>query len=249
MRSAWRSPSGCSPRASAIGARRSLHLCHRRRRLPHGGASATRRSRSPGICGSASSSCCGTTTRSRSTAAPSSRPPTISSRASPPCGWDTRARSTATTPTRSPRRSRGRSASERPSLIACRTTIAFGAPTKAGTAAAHGAPLGAAEIAGARAAARLAVRRRSSIPDDVPRAWARGGRARRRRARAPGAQRLDAADAGAARANSSAASSGAAARRAGAAAIAGDQARSSPPRRRRSRRGRPRAWCSTRWRR
>src|SRR5262249_18702360 len=40
--------------------------------------------------------------------------------------------------------------SDRPSLIACRTTIAFGAPTKAGTAAAHGAALGAAEIAGAR---------------------------------------------------------------------------------------------------
>jgi len=40
--------------------------------------------------------------------------------------------------------------SDRPSLIACRTTIAFGAPTKAGTAAAHGAPLGAVEIAGAR---------------------------------------------------------------------------------------------------
>src|SRR5437016_6007611 len=40
--------------------------------------------------------------------------------------------------------------SDRPSLIACRTIIAFGAPTKAGTAAAHGAPLGAAEIAGAR---------------------------------------------------------------------------------------------------
>src|SRR5215469_16499132 len=39
---------------------------------------------------------------------------------------------------------------DRPSLIACRTTIAFGAPTKAGTAAAHGAPLGAAEVAGAR---------------------------------------------------------------------------------------------------
>jgi transketolase len=38
-----------------------------------------------------------------------------------------------------------------PSLIACHTTIAFGAPTKAGTAAAHGSPLGAAEIAGARA--------------------------------------------------------------------------------------------------
>ncbi len=41
---------------------------------------------------------------------------------------------------------------DRPSIIACRTTIAFGAPTKAGTAAAHGAPLGAEEIAGARRA-------------------------------------------------------------------------------------------------
>src|SRR5215470_15161117 len=41
-------------------------------------------------------------------------------------------------------------ASDRPSFIACRTIIAFGAPTKAGTAAAHGAPLGAAEIEGAR---------------------------------------------------------------------------------------------------
>jgi transketolase len=41
--------------------------------------------------------------------------------------------------------------SDRPSLIACRTTIAYGAPTKAGTAAAHGAALGAKEIEGARA--------------------------------------------------------------------------------------------------
>jgi transketolase len=41
--------------------------------------------------------------------------------------------------------------SDRPSFIACRTTIAFGAPTKAGTAAAHGSALGATEIAGARA--------------------------------------------------------------------------------------------------
>jgi len=40
--------------------------------------------------------------------------------------------------------------SNRPSFIACRTIIAFGAPTKAGTAAAHGSPLGAAEIEGAR---------------------------------------------------------------------------------------------------
>jgi len=41
---------------------------------------------------------------------------------------------------------------DRPTLIACRTTIGFGAPTKAGTSGAHGSPLGAAEIAGARAA-------------------------------------------------------------------------------------------------
>jgi transketolase len=37
-----------------------------------------------------------------------------------------------------------------PSLILCRTTIAYGAPTKAGTADAHGSPLGEAEIKGAR---------------------------------------------------------------------------------------------------
>ncbi|MEA1938614.1 MAG: 1-deoxy-D-xylulose-5-phosphate synthase N-terminal domain-containing protein, partial [Pseudomonadota bacterium] len=35
----------------------------------------------------------------------------------------------------------------RPSLIRCKTTIAYGAPSKAGTAAAHGSPLGASEIA------------------------------------------------------------------------------------------------------
>jgi transketolase len=39
-----------------------------------------------------------------------------------------------------------------PSLVACHTTIAYGAPTKAGTAGAHGAALGAKEIEGARQA-------------------------------------------------------------------------------------------------
>jgi len=38
----------------------------------------------------------------------------------------------------------------RPSLIACRTTIGFGAPNKQGTAATHGSPLGPDEIAAAR---------------------------------------------------------------------------------------------------
>jgi transketolase len=57
-----------------------------------------------------------------------------------------------------------------PSLIACRTIIAFGAPTKAGTAAAHGAPLGAAEIAGARQ--RLGWDYPPFvIPDDVAAWW------------------------------------------------------------------------------
>ncbi|MBV1864255.1 MAG: transketolase [Rhodobacteraceae bacterium] len=40
--------------------------------------------------------------------------------------------------------------SDKPSLIACRTIIGFGAPNKQGTSATHGAPLGADEIAAAR---------------------------------------------------------------------------------------------------
>ena len=43
-----------------------------------------------------------------------------------------------------------RNVSDRPSMIACRTVIGYGAPTKAGTAATHGSPLGAEEISGAR---------------------------------------------------------------------------------------------------
>src|SRR5580704_211095 len=40
--------------------------------------------------------------------------------------------------------------SDRPSLIACHTTIGFGAPNKGGTEKAHGSPLGADEVAAAR---------------------------------------------------------------------------------------------------
>src|SRR5947207_241320 len=65
--------------------------------------------------------------------------------------------------------------SDRPSLIACRTVIAYGAPTKAGTAAAHGAPLGAAEIAGARE--RLAWSDPPfAIPEDIRAEWRAAGK-------------------------------------------------------------------------
>jgi transketolase len=45
---------------------------------------------------------------------------------------------------------KARADSSRPWLIACKTTIGFGAPTKAGTSSTHGEPLGEEEIKGAR---------------------------------------------------------------------------------------------------
>jgi len=60
--------------------------------------------------------------------------------------------------------------SDRPSMIACRTTIGFGAPTKAGKAASHGAPLGAEEIAGARKALGW-TSPPFEVPADIRDAW------------------------------------------------------------------------------
>ncbi|NNM00139.1 MAG: transketolase, partial [Gammaproteobacteria bacterium] len=59
---------------------------------------------------------------------------------------------------------------DRPSLICCKTVIGKGAPTKAGTAASHGAPLGEDEIAGARAALDW-PHGAFEIPADIYAAW------------------------------------------------------------------------------
>ncbi|OQP86311.1 transketolase [Rhizobium rhizosphaerae] len=65
-------------------------------------------------------------------------------------------------------------ASDRPTFIAAKTTIGFGAPNKAGTHKVHGSPLGAEEIA----ATRKALNWESpafEIPDDVLSAWRQSG--------------------------------------------------------------------------
>ncbi|GGB32719.1 transketolase [Roseibium aquae] len=61
-------------------------------------------------------------------------------------------------------------ASDRPTLIAAKTTIGFGAPTKAGTAKVHGAPLGADEIKGAREALNW-PHDAFDVPSDILDAW------------------------------------------------------------------------------
>ncbi len=64
--------------------------------------------------------------------------------------------------------------SARPSFIACRTTIGYGAPNKEGTAATHGAPLGDAEVAAARE--RLGWPHAPfTIPAEILAAWREAG--------------------------------------------------------------------------
>ncbi|MGB6800562.1 MAG: 1-deoxy-D-xylulose-5-phosphate synthase N-terminal domain-containing protein, partial [Xanthobacteraceae bacterium] len=81
---------------------------------------------------------------------------------------------------------------DKPTMIACRTTIGFGAPHKAGTAKVHGSPLGAEEIAGARKNLGW-----TSPPFEIPAAildqWRTAG-ARGKPARAAWQQRLAALD-------------------------------------------------------
>ena len=78
---------------------------------------------------------------------------------------------------------KARNVTDKPSLIACKTVIGYGAPTKAGTAATHGSPLGKDEIAGART--KLGWSHGPfDIPEAVFSAWrkigARGKSARRK---------------------------------------------------------------------
>src|SRR4051812_41779108 len=79
-------------------------------------------------------------------------------------------------------------AADRPTLIACKTTIGFGAPKKAGTSKAHGEPLGAEELAGAKAAIGWTAAP-FEVPDAIRAAWAEAGR-RGAPARAAWAERL-----------------------------------------------------------
>jgi transketolase len=65
-------------------------------------------------------------------------------------------------------------AADRPVLLACRTRIGYGAPTKAGSAASHGAPLGEVEIAGARESLGWPYPA-FEVPDDVLASWRAAG--------------------------------------------------------------------------
>src|SRR6187431_1266534 len=64
--------------------------------------------------------------------------------------------------------------SGKPSLIACKTTIGYGAPTRAGTAKAHGEALGADELKGAKEKLGISLEA-FSVPDDVLKAWRAAG--------------------------------------------------------------------------
>lgn len=64
--------------------------------------------------------------------------------------------------------------SNKPTLIACRTTIGFGAPHRAGTAKAHGEALGADELKAAKENLGIALEP-FAVPDDVLNAWREAG--------------------------------------------------------------------------
>ena len=83
---------------------------------------------------------------------------------------------------------------DRPVLIACKTTIGFGAPTKAGKSSSHGSPLGADEIKGAREKLGW-THAPFEIPADILSAWRKAGE-RSKGVHADWSKRLAALDAG-----------------------------------------------------
>jgi transketolase len=78
--------------------------------------------------------------------------------------------------------------SDRPSLIACRTVIGFGAPTKAGSEKSHGSPLGPDEVKGAREKLGW-TSPPFEVPADIAAAWREAG-SRSRTTRLSWEQRL-----------------------------------------------------------
>jgi transketolase len=83
--------------------------------------------------------------------------------------------------------------SDKPVLIACKTTIGFGAPTKAGKSSSHGSPLGTDEIAGARKTLGW-PHAPFEIPDDILARWRAAG-ARSKSAHADWSKKFAALDA------------------------------------------------------
>jgi len=81
-------------------------------------------------------------------------------------------------------------ASDRPSLIACRTVIGYGAPNKQGTAGSHGAALGVEEVAATRKALDW-PHAAFEIPEDILSTWREAG-ARGKATRHAWQQRVDA---------------------------------------------------------
>lgn len=84
--------------------------------------------------------------------------------------------------------------SDKPTMIACRTTIGFGAPTKAGTNKVHGSPLGAEELAGAKKALGWTAEP-FVVPADILEAWRAAGQ-RSLKEHASWSNRLASVDAG-----------------------------------------------------
>jgi transketolase len=148
----------------------SPHLCARLRRRPDG------RHQPGGHCAGRASQklneadrACSTTTASRSTGRCRCRTRSTRSSASRlPAGAPMRVdghdpEAILAAPS-GPRRRQG------PALIACKTVIGYGAPKKAGTSKAHGEPLGADELAAAKAGFGVTPRH-SSVPAEVLKAW------------------------------------------------------------------------------